>query len=763
MRVACIGGGPAGLYFAILLKKARPEAEITVYERNKPDDTFGWGVVFSDETLGGFELADPESYAEIRRQFAYWTDIETYLETAPGRLECVRSTGHGFCGLSRKRLLEIFHARARALGVRLEFEREVRDESDVGPADLVLACDGINSFVRARHAAHFRPEVDWRRCRFAWFGTTKPLEAFTFVFRSSQHGLFQVHAYPFQRGAETLSTWIVECHEDVWKRAGFERASEQETVRYLEDLFAPDLDGHPLLTNKSVWRSFPVIRCGTWVRGSTVLVGDAAHTAHFSIGSGTKLAMEDAIELVRALQDEPRGVPAALRLYEQRRTGEVARLQRAARTSMEWFEHCARYVKQPPLEFTFNLMTRSKRITYDNLRQRDPELVARVAEAFLAREAPAGPEPGATALAPMFVPLTLRSLTLPNRVVVSPMCQYSAVDGTPTDWHLVHLGSRAVGGAGLVMTEMTDVSPEGRISLGCAGLYTDAHEAAWKRVVDFVRGNSGSKIGIQLAHAGRKGSCNLPWEGDDPLRDARAWTTLGPSALPFAPDWPAPRAMTRTDMERIRDAFVASTQRAARAGFDLVELHMAHGYLLSSFLSPAANRRTDEYGGSLANRLRFPLEVFEAVRAAWPAEKPLAVRVSASDWLPAGEGITLDETIEIARGLHASGLDLIDVSSAGNTPASKVEYGRMYQVPFADAIRHAVPGLCVMAVGNIQGADHVNTILAAGRADLCALARAHLTDPYLTLHAQTHHEHFSGPWPKPYLAVKPRPRPPGRS
>jgi len=781
MRVACIGGGPAGLYFAILLRKARPEAEITVYERNKPDDTFGWGVVFSDETLGGFEVADPESYAAIRREFAYWTDIETYLETAPGKLECVRSTGHGFCGLSRRRLLEIFHARARELGVKLEFEREVRDEGDVGPADLVLACDGINSFVRTRHAAHFRPEIDWRRCKFAWFGTTKPLEAFTFVFRSSQHGLFQVHAYPFQRGAETLSTWIVECHEDVWRRAGFEGASEQETVRYLEDLFAPDLDGHPLLTNKSVWRTFPVIRCGTWVRGNTVLVGDSAHTAHFSIGSGTKLAMEDAIELVKALQDEPRGVPDALRLYEERRTGEVARLQRAARTSMEWFEHCARYVKQPPLEFTFNLMTRSKRITYDNLRQRDPQLVARVTAAFAERSAlgppgssPAlapGPggrkkeearlEPGGpgAVVAPMFVPLRLRSLTLPNRVVVSPMCQYSAVDGTPTDWHLVHLGSRAVGGAGLVMTEMTDVSPEGRISLGCAGMYSDAHEAAWKRVVDFVHASSAARIGIQLAHAGRKGSCNLPWEGDDPLRDARAWPTLGPSALSFAPDWPAPRAMTRLDMDTVREAFVAATRRAQRAGFDLVELHMAHGYLLSSFLSPAANRRTDGYGGSLANRLRFPLEVFEAVRAAWPAEKPLAVRVSATDWLPAGEGITLDETIEIARKLHAHGLDLIDVSSAGNTPASKVEYGRMYQVPFADAIRHAVPGLRVMAVGNIQGADHVNTILAAGRADLCAIARAHLTDPYLTLHAQTHYEHLAGPWPKPYLAVKPRPRP----
>ncbi len=784
MRVACIGGGPAGLYFAILLKKARPAAEVVVYERNKPDDTFGWGVVFSDETLGGFEQADPESYAEIRRRFAYWTDIETYLEVAPGRMECVRSTGHGFCGLSRKALLQIFHARARELGVRLEFEREVRDESDIeidgGPADLVLACDGINSFVRTKHAAHFRPELEWRKCKFAWFGTTKPLEAFTFVFRANEHGLFQVHAYPFQRGAETLSTWIVECHEDVWKRAGLEHASEQETVRVLEDLFAPELDGHPLLTNKSVWRAFPVIRCGTWVRGNTVLLGDAAHTAHFSIGSGTKLAMEDAIELAAALRASEYEAPAALRRYEEHRRNDVARLQRAARTSMEWFENSARYVKQRPLAFTFNLMTRSKRITYDNLRQRDPELVRRVTAEFASenglppgtpgsslasvssgtRQESARLEPGVpgeNAPPPLFAPLTLRSLRLENRIVVSSMCQYSAVDGTVGDWHLVHLGSRAIGAAGLVMSEMTDVSAESRITLGCAGMYSDEHERAWKRIVDFVHANSPAKIGMQLAHAGRKGSCNLPWEGDDPLRDARAWPTIGPSALPFAPDWPVPRAMTRADMTAVRDDFVSATRRTARAGYALRELHDAPGYRLSSFLAPAARPRPDEYGGTLANRLRFPLELFEAVRAAWPAEKPLAVRVSATDWLPAGEGITIEETVEITRTLRARGLDLIDVSSAGNTPRSPVEYGRMYQVPFAERLRHEVQ-MPVMAVGGIEGADHANTILAAGRADLCALARAHLVDPYLTLHASTTHEHHGFPWPKQYLPAKPRPR-----
>ena len=755
MRVACIGGGPAGLYFSILLKKARPEAEIVVVERNKPDDTFGWGVVFSDETLGGFEQADPESYAEIRRRFAYWTDIETFLEVAPGRMECVRSTGHGFCGLSRKALLQIFHARARELGVRLEFEREVRDEGELGRADLVLACDGINSVVRAKHAAHFQPTLEWRRCKFAWFGTTKPLEAFTFVFRSNEHGLFQVHAYPFQVGAQPLSTWIVECHEDTWRRAGFEHASEQETVRALEDLFAPELDGHPLLTNKSVWRSFPVIRCERWVHGNTVLIGDAAHTAHFSIGSGTKLAMEDAIELVAALREVPHDVARALALYERRRSPEVARVQRAARTSMEWFENSARYVKQAPLPFTFNLMTRSKRITYDNLSQRDAELVRRVARDFAERNGLTRDADGRTP-PPLFASLALRDLRLANRIVVSPMCQYSAVDGTPNEWHLVHLGSRAVGGAGLVMSEMTDVSAAGRITLACAGMYADEHERVWKRVVDFVHAHTPAKIGMQLAHAGRKGSCTLPGEGDDPLRVARAGATLAPSALPFAPGWPVPRAMTRADMERVRDDFVAATRRAARAGFDLVELHLAHGYLLSSFLSPASNRRTDEYGGSLANRLRFPLEVFEAARAAWPRERPLAVRVSATDWLPAGEGITLDETVEIARTLHARGLDLIDVSSAGNTPESPVEYGRMYQVPFAERIRYEVPGLAVMAVGGIQGADHANTILAAGRADLCARARAHLVNPYLTLGASAHYGVADFPWPEQYLPARPR-------
>ena len=751
MRIEILGGGPAGLYFAILMRKAFPATSIRVRERNRPDDTFGWGVVFSDETLSNFEAADPESFAEIRRSFANWTDIETFVGDA-----CVRSTGHGFCGLSRKRLLQIFHARCRELGVELEFEREIRDLEEAKGADLVLAADGINSFVREKNADWFRPSIDWRNCRFCWLGTTKPLSAFTFVFRESEHGLFQVHAYPFEKG---LSTFIVECHEDTWKRAGFERASEADTVAYCEKLFADLLDGHRLLVNRSLWRRFPTIRCERWVHGNVVLVGDAAHTAHFSIGSGTKLAMEDSIALVDAfVKNGTVDVPRALAAYESARRLDVLKTQRAAQTSLEWFENSRRYAKQHPLQFTFNLMTRSRRITYDNLAKRDPELVRRVTEWWwdeqkLPRAADGSAPP------PMFAPFDLRGMHLENRIVVSPMCQYSAVDGSPTEWHLVHLGSRAVGGAGLVIAEMTNVSAEGRISLGCTGIYADAHVPAWKRVVDFVHAHTNAKIGLQLGHAGRKGSCNLPWEGDDPLRDGRAWRTIGPSADPFDAGWPAPKEMDRADMDRVVAEYVHATSRALRAGFDMLELHMAHGYLLSSFLSPKSNSRKDRYGGSLENRLRFPLEVFDAVRARWPAEKPVAVRISATDWLDDRGGQTAEESVVIARALKARGADAIDVSSAGNTPESKPEYGRMYQVPFAEKIRHEV-GIPVMAVGGIQGADHCNTILAAGRADLCVIARAHLSNPYLASNAAIRYGYGEMAWPNPYLAVKPQPRPP---
>lgn len=757
MKIASIGGGPAGLYFSILMKRAFPETEITVFERNRADDTFGWGVVFSDETLGHFREADPESFAEIERNFAYWTDIETFFGG-----DVVRSTGHGFCGLGRKKLLEIFHARASELGVTLRFEEEfdVDAPGAFDEYDLVLAADGLNSRLREKHADVFRPEIDWRKAKFAWFGTTKPLDAFTFVFVENEHGVFQVHAYPFQRGVETLSTWIVECHEDTWRRAGFEGTDEAHSVAYFEKLFERDLDGHPLLTNRSIWRTFPTVKCETWRNGNVVLIGDSAHTAHFSVGSGTKLAMEDAIALVDAFREHGTSdLERTLGAYEDSRWVDVVKIQKAAQTSLEWFENTGRYMRQDPVTFSFNLMTRSKRITYDNLALRDPELVERTTVEFARKNGVAKDSQGKYP-APIFAPLELAGCTLANRIVVSPMCQYSAVDGVPQDWHLVHLGARAVGGAGLVITEMTNVAEGGRITYGCTGMWNDAQEAAWKRIVDFVHASSGAKIGMQLAHAGRKASCSLPWEGDAPLTDDSAWKALGASATPFGADWPVPREMDRSDMDRIRDAFVASTQRALRAGFDLVELHAAHGYLLSSFLSPASNKRTDEYGGSLENRMRFPLEVFEAVRATWPREKPLAVRISATDWM-GDDGWTIADSIRFVRELEARGLDLVDVSSGGNTPEGHPEYGRMYQVPFAEAIKYATE-VPVMAVGAIQGPDHANTVLAAERADLCALARPHLANPHIVLGATAEYDHFDYPWPKQYEAAKPRPRREGR-
>ncbi len=753
MKITSIGGGPAGLYFSILMKKAFPEAEIRVYERNRPDDTFGWGVVFSYETLGHFREADAPSYDAIRERFRFWNDIETYYGGT-----CVRSTGHGFCGLARKDLLLVLHERCRDLGVELVFEHEVIELAELGPRDLILAADGVNSRIRERYAEHFRPSIEWGKCKFCWLGTTKPLEAFTFIFRESEYGLFQVHAYPFQEG---LSTFIVECREEVWRRAGLDRASEAETVAFCEALFAEDLDGHHLLTNRSIWRTFPTIRNERWHHGNIVLVGDAAHTAHFSIGSGTKLAMEDAIALVDAFRRHgTEDVPRVLAAYQESREIEVLKLQKAARTSLEWFENSARYVGQHPVRFTFNLMTRSKRITYENLRKRDPELVAAAAERFRVEEGAPTASDGSTP-PPLFAPFRLRGLELPNRIVVSPMCQYSATDGTVDDWHLVHLGSRAVGGAGLVMTEMTDVSPEGRISPGCAGLWCDEHTAAWRRIVEFVHRHSRSRIGIQLAHAGRKGSVRHAWSGEDtPLSPAEGgWTTLAPSALPFRPDWPAPREMDREDLARVREAFVAAARRADEAGFDVVELHAAHGYLLSSFLSPLSNHRTDEYGGSLENRARYPLEVLEAVRDVWPEAKPLFVRITADDWL-GEQGFTIDEAVEVARWMKARGCDLVDVSSGGNVPEAPIVYGRMYQVPFAERIRYEA-GVPVMAVGAIQGPDHANTILVAGRADLCALARPHLFDPYLTLHHGEDEGYPDTPWPGQYLAGRasdPRPR-----
>lgn len=745
MRIVVLGGGPGGLYFAILMKKRFPEHSITVFERNRRGDTFGFGVVFSKETLGGLESADPESYREIERSFSYWDDIDTFIH---GR--CETTTGHGFCGLSRKRLLEILEDRALGLGVEIRFERDIENVEAMGEADLVYACDGVNSRIRETYAATFQPSIEWGLTRFSWLGTTLPLTAFTFFYRENEHGLFQVHAYPFEKG---ISTFIVECHEDTWKRAGLDRASEEETVRYCERTFAAELKGHPLLANRSIWRSFPTIRNERWRHGNIVLAGDAVHTAHFSIGSGTKLAMEDSIALANTFAREGcSDVPRVLDLYEKERRPEVERLQRTAEVSRQWYENTRRYLKQDPLQFAFNQTTRSKRITFDNLAKRDPAFVKRTSDWF-AKESGARKQSDGNWPVPSFTPLTLRGLTLENRIVVSPMCMYSATDGLVNDWHLVHLGSRAVGGAGLVITEMTDVCADGRITPGCAGLYDESHVDGWKRIVDFVHRNSRSRIGIQLAHAGRKGSCRLPWEAgyDVPLEHG-GWDLIAASAIPYHEKMPTPRAMDRGDMDRVRDAFVRATRYADRCGFDLIELHAAHGYLLSSFISPLSNVRTDEYGGSIENRMRFPLEVFDAVRAVWPKEKPLAVRISATDWTP--DGLTGDDLVALASMLAEHGCDVIDVSAGQTSSRARPVYGRMFQVPFSDRIRHEV-GIKTMTVGNVQDVDQANTILAAGRADLCVLARPHLVDPYLTMKAAARYGAVDFAWPAQYLAVRP--------
>jgi len=745
MRIVSVGAGPAALYFSILMKQSHPDVSITLYEQNAADATFGWGVVFSDETLGHFEQADPASYAAITEAFAYWTDIDTYVHD-----QLVRSTGHGFCGMSRAGLLRLFRERCLELGVEIHYDHPIEDPRELAAScDLLLGADGLRSVVRGAWEDAFKPSLDWRTCRFTWLGTTLPLEAFTFIFRESEHGLFQVHAYPFEEG---LSTFIVECHDDTWHRAGLDKATEEETVAYVEALFADHLQGHRILTNKSIWRRFPTVRCKRWHHEHVVLLGDAAHTAHFSIGSGTKLAMEDAIALQEAFRAHGTDdVPKVLAAYEATRRVDVLKIQKAAQTSLEWFENSTRYLPQDPVTFTFNLMSRSKRITYDNLRMRDPAFVDTVRDTFAARTGHTGAAP-----VPAFVPFRLPGLDLASRIVVSPMCQYQAVDGIPGDWHFVHLGSLATGGAGLVLTEMTNVSAEGRITPGCTGIYTQAQEDAWARIVAFAHAQ-GTPIGLQLGHAGRKASCSAPWEGDAPLPGADAWTSLGPTSTPFRPSWPAPQAMDRASMDATTAEFVEATRRARRAGFDVLELHMAHGYLLSSFLSPLTNTRTDAYGGSPEGRFRYPLEVLAAVRETWGEERPLFVRVSASDWLDDEGGLTLDETVALAHRLKDAGVHVIDVSSAGNVPESRPEYGRMYQVPFAERIRHEV-GIPVMAVGGILGVDHANTVLAAGRADLCAIARGHLLNPHLALAASAAYRDQTLPWPKSYQAARPAPR-----
>ena len=760
MRVVCIGGGPGGLYFAVLMKKADPRHQIRVVERNRPDDTFGFGVVFSDATMAGIAEADSDAYRAIARHLVHWDDIEVNY-----RGERVTSTGHGFSGMSRHTLLGVLQEEACAAGVELVFEREATTLASFRHADLVVAADGANSTVRRLLQECVATTVDVRPNRFVWLGTTKPFPAFTFYFKRSDHGLWRVHAYQYGPGR---STFIVECREDTWTRAGMDVANEQQTAAFLEDLFAEELAGHRLITNRSIWRQFPTIRTEPWSAGNVVLLGDAAHTAHFSVGSGTRMAMEDAAALRDALTEFNEIAPA-LRAFEQRRRSQVESLQRAAQASLQWFEDTERYMSLDPIQFTFSLLSRSLRITHEDLRARDPAFLERV-DAWVAREAErqvgasnaSGTQHAALKAPrtnlherrpppPMFTPFRLRDLVLSNRIVVSPMCQYVADDGAVGDWHLVHLGSRAMGGAGLVMAEMTDVSREGRISPWCAGLYKPQHAAAWQRVVEFVHRETPAAIGIQLGHAGRKGATQRLWEGDNEPLPEGGWPLISASPIPYFPDRsPMPREMTRADMDCVVADFAQAAALARDAGFDLLEIHMAHGYLLASFISPLTNTRADEYGGSLDNRMRFPLEVFDACRQVWPGEKPMSARISAVDWVPGGTGP--GDAVEVARLLKAHGCDIVDVSAGQTVPDQRPAYGRLFQTPFADRIRHDV-GIATMAVGNISSYMDVNTIIAAGRADLCLLARAHLFDPYWTRHAAWMLG-YPLPWPDPYKSVE---------
>jgi len=747
LRIVCLGAGPAGLYFAISMKRRNPAHQVLVLERNQPDDTFGWGVVFSDQTMDNLRRNDPASADAINAGFAHWDDIEVHF-----RGQVVRSGGHGFCGIGRKHLLQILQVRARELGVELRFQTEVAGLDAHRDADLIVAADGVHSAVRQAHAAVFRPDIEVRANKYIWYGTNRLFGAFTFAFEETPHGWIWAHAYRFDA---STSTFIVECAESTWRGLGLDRADNAGGIALCERIFAKHLGGHRLMINPSqllrgpAWLSFPRVNCARWHHGNIVLMGDAAHTAHFSIGSGTKLAFEDAIFLAEALHsDRYPDRAAALDDYQKTRRIEVLKLQSAARNSTEWFENMPRYAGLDPRQFAYSLLTRSQRLSHENLRLRDRAWIEDYERWLAARAARVD---SAKPVPPMFTPFLVRGLTLPNRVAVSPMATYSATGGAPGDFHLVHYGARAQGGAGLVFTEMTCVTPEGRITPGCTGLYRDEHTAAWKRICDFVHQHTPAKIAVQLGHSGAKGSTKLGWEGMDEPLDAGNWPLLAPSPIAWSPRNQVPRAMTRTDMDAVRDAFAAAARRAVDAGFDLLELHCAHGYLLSAFITPLLNHRTDDHGGPLANRLRFPLEVFRAVRAVWPGDKPISVRISATDWLAGEPSVDPAEAVVIARAFRDAGADLINVSAGQTSPRAQPVYGRMFQTPFSDRIRNEA-GIATIAVGNIFEFDHVNSIIAAGRADLCCLARPHLADPYWTLRAAAQQDYRGVEWPLPYLA-----------
>ncbi|MBC3872744.1 bifunctional salicylyl-CoA 5-hydroxylase/oxidoreductase [Undibacterium flavidum] len=765
MNILCIGGGPAGLYFALLMKKQNPAHRIVVVERNRPYDTFGWGVVFSDQTLGNLVKADEPTAKTILQAFNHWDDIDVHFKG-----QVVTSGGHGFCGIGRKRLLNILQERCEQLGVELVFETDVQDDQILAQtydADLVIASDGLNSRIRTRYESTYQPDIDTRKCRFVWLGTKKLFSAFTFAFEETEHGWFQAHAYQYDGDT---ATFIVETPEEVWLKAGLDQMDQAEAIAFCEKLFAKYLGGNALMSNAShlrgsaSWIKFPRIICKQWVHHNqlngkavpVVLMGDAAHTAHFSIGSGTKLALEDAIELADCFaQHGSHGMQAVMDAYQEVRAIEVMKIQSAARNSMEWFENVNRYTAMQAPQFAYSMLTRSQRLSHENLRLRDAGYV-RSFEVWIAEQAfaQAGLAMPLTthAIPPMFTPFKLRDVVLKNRIVVSPMAQYSAVNGVAGDYHLVHLGSRAMGGAGLVFAEMTCVSAEGRITPACPGLYQPEHTQAWKRIVDFVHANSDAKIAVQLGHAGAKGSTKRAWDGIDQPLDEGNWSLISASDQQYLQGVSqVAKAATKEQMTQVLNEFVAATVAAEQAGFDWLELHCAHGYFLSSFISPLTNQRSDEYGGSLENRCRYPLDVFAAIRAVWPAQKPISVRISAHDWVEGG--ITPDDAVQIARLFKEAGADMIDCSSGQVSKQEKPVYGRMFQTPFSDRIRNEVQ-IATIAVGAIFEADHANSIIAAGRADLCAIARPHLADPAWTLHEAAKLGFTDISWPQQYVAGK---------
>ena len=726
MKINCLGGGPGSLYFAILMKKSFPDAQIAIHEQNRHDDTFGFGVVFSDRTMEGFREADAPTHEAIMRSFEHWDDIDIHIKG-----QVLKSTGHGFAGMSRVKMLLLMQDRCRELGIEMRFEERIDDPETLRDCDLLYAADGVNSVARERWADRFGPKLDFPPNRFVWLGSNFNFPAFTFHFIESDHGLWRTHCY---RYVQDMSTLIIECSDETFANTGLDATDEDATVAYVADLMRPYIGDAKIVKNRSHWRQFPNISCDNWSFDNVVLAGDAVHTAHFSIGSGTKLAMEDSIALHGAIL-ETGDIGKGLAQYEETYKPQVESLQRSARVSQRWFEETERYYDNlEPIQFGFSLLTRSLRISHGNLRLRDADYVESVDKWFATGAAnrsgvnlPDGPPPP-----PMFTPFKLRDMVLDNRVVVSPMCQYSADDGMPDDWHLVHLGSRAMGGAGLVIAEMTNVSREGRISPGCTGIYSDSHVAGWRRIADYVHRYTRAKIGLQLGHAGRKGSTTLLWDGfDEPLPDGN-WPIMAASPLPYKPHSQVPREMDRADMDRVVEEYRQAAVRAEQAGFDMLEVHMAHGYLLNTFVSPLTNIRTDDYGGSLENRMRFPLEVFRAVREVWPAEKPISVRISAHDW-KAG-GTTPPDAVEVANLLYAAGADIIDASSGQVVSDEVPEYGRLFQTPFAERIRLELDRP-TMAVGAISSYEDANSILAGGRADLCVIARAHLYDPYWTRHA----------------------------